>query len=193
MNWRMILIVVLIAALIVLGVWLDELVAARVWGVLNGNTYSISATGWRILLHAWPIALAGFLVAGSLGTLLLVSVYAIAESADHNEAVQELQKKLNASEERARTADERAKKEAIALVSESLEDAEEARKHSIAAFREAKLLQSSAEIEIENARDAAAKSIAAVDHANRRAQIAEYKSNNAAQGFSRVKKKFERS
>ena len=189
MNWRTTLIVVLIAALIVLGVWLDELLAARAWGVLTGNTYSVSATGWSILLHAWPIALAGLLIAGCLGTLLLVSMYVRAESADHREVIEVLRSKLNASDERARTAEERAKKEALALVSESLKDAEEYKNRSIAAFREAKILQSSAEIEIENARDAVTESLEAISQANRRAQVAEYKCNNATQGFSRVKKK----
>tara|TARA_R110001583_G_scaffold123450_1_gene274903 strand:+ start:652 stop:1233 length:582 start_codon:yes stop_codon:yes gene_type:complete len=192
MSWRAILIVVFIAALIGLGVWLDELLTARAWGVVSGKSYSVSATGWSILFHAWPIALAGLLVAGFLGSFPLVSMYVRAESADHREVIEVLRSKLNASDERARTAEERAKKEALALVSESLKDAEEYKNRSIAAFREAKILQSSAEIEIENARDAVAESLEAISQANRRAKVAEYKCSNATQGFSRVKRKLGR-
>ena len=108
MSWRLMLILVLFTALGLGYWWLDTLMQNQAWFSQGDKGWKLAAQGWWVILHAWPVTLAGLLFGGG-GTLILATYsYAEAEKADHLEEINKLQARVEVANNKATLAEQHA-------------------------------------------------------------------------------------
>lgn len=108
----------LLVVLCVLGWYLDGLLTTSAWvsGFDAVDNSGQITSGWGILRAAWPLALVGVLVGGTLALVGMLMVYSWADDADHANEIERLRHAAIEAEDRAEQADTRAKAEAAAAV-----------------------------------------------------------------------------
>ena len=185
MNWRSVLIILLMLGLVLGYFWLDSYMQTQAWASASNAKWEIKSTGWSLILHAWPVAFAGLLLGGGATLIFLVRLYSSLESVDHSNEIQTLKTDLQAAKNDAETAEQR--------------EREKLNGERYALENEEKLLyqtrekifaeQERAQQMIQEAHEIARMANERVEQAEKAARFAEIKRDRAAGGFHRIKQK----
>ena len=187
MNWRSVLIILLMLGLVLGYFWLDSYMQTQAWAWASASNakWEIKATGWSLILYAWPVALAGLLLAGGVTSIGLVKLYSRLENVDHRNEIQTLKTDLKAAKNDAETAEQR-EREKLNGERYALENEEKALHQTRETiFAE----QEHAQQMIQEAYEIARMANERVEQAEKTARFAEIKRDRAAGAFHRVKQK----
>ncbi len=181
MNLRMALIAALMVAIGALWKYLDGVLAVSGWTVWNGAEWGQVTNGWRLLVVAWPVALAGLLVGGLVLLLLVGYAYRFAHDADTRAELERAAQAAKAAEKRAQTAEQRAR-EALAAEWQRLRETQAA----------VELRRAEAEQMVANARQIASAATERAAIAERDMARLEKRSKNHKAAFTRLRAKVDR-
>lgn len=153
---------------------LHELISKSTFGMMNDDkilTREDLRFGWDAVLAAWPIALAGALVVGAPGLLVLAVLYTHAAAADNRELKSSVDEQL----EKARNAVHNAKAEAERAIEHRIETARQIESHAEQLLSQSQQIKTQADVEIADMREKVAD--------------ADAKRHRAFEGFNRIKRK----
>ena len=185
MNWRSVLILLLMVGLVLGYFWLDSYIQTQAWASASNDKWEIKSTGWSLILHAWPVAFAGLLLGGGATLIFLVRLYSRLEDVDHRNEIQTLKTALKDARNDAETAEIR-EREKLNGERYALENEEKALYQAREAiFAE----QEHAQQMIQEAHEIARMANERVEQAEKAARFAEIKRDRAAGGFDRIKQK----
>lgn len=110
MNFRIVLILISLTLLVTGGIILDEIMTTQAWASHNdnGQQWHIDASGWEMLLYAWPVALGGALIGGVMILFVLGYLYTQAEDEDHQKEIERLSQDKERAQKRANNAEKQA-------------------------------------------------------------------------------------
>jgi hypothetical protein len=185
MNWRSVLIILLMVGLVLGYFWLDSYMPNQAWASVSNSKWEIKSTGWSLILHAWPVAFSGLLLGGGATLFCLVRLYGRLEVIDHRNEIQTLNTTLKAAKNDAETAEQR-EREKLNGERYALENEEKTlRQTRETIFAE----QERAQQMIQEAHEIARMANERVEQAEKAARFAEIKRDRAAGGFHRIKQK----
>jgi len=108
MNWRTILMLILLAALVAGAWWLNGFMENQGWVVVENQKWVIAGTGWETLKYAWPVAVIGVLIGGGILYVILGYLYLTATEADHENEIARIKAQKALSDDKAEKAQIRA-------------------------------------------------------------------------------------
>lgn len=187
MNWRNALITLLMVGLVLGYFWLDSYMPTQAWASVSvsNEKWEIKSTGWRLILHAWPVAFAGLLLGGGATLICLVVLYGRLEDIDHRNEIQTLKTHLKAAKHDAEAAETR-EREKLNGERNALENEEQllyqTRENIFAEQKRAQQM-------IQEAHEIARMANERVEQAEKAVRFAEIKRDRAAGGFHRMKQK----
>lgn len=182
MKWRLIFLLVLLAALGAGGYWLNLLLYRYGLAIYTPeHDWVIVSYGWDTLRHLWPLALVGLLVGGVIAFVIVMYSYSVAKTLDERGEFFLMHRDVETAEARAANAERLAE----ANYRNKLAAVEEREQAATQVQQAAEAAQQQALSEIEQAR-------AAVQRANTAAADAEARRKRAFNGFRRLQKKLER-
>ena len=181
MSFRIAVLLVALVALATGWYFLNDLMATQAWVSNNGEEWIIEGHGWGMLFHAWPVVLGGALIGGFIVDMILGAFLAMAEDADHQQAVKRLTQAKIQAESTAATAEERAQ----ALFSEKHAALQDEQQQVNQLRQQLEAFARNCQTEVNQANERA-------EQAKKRASDAEQRKNNAAGAAERRKRKLDR-
>ena len=104
MNWRTILMLILLATLGAGAWWLNGFMENQGWVVVENQKWVIAGTGWETLKYAWPVAVIGVLIGGGILYVILGYLYLTATEADHENEIARIKAQKALSDDKAEKA-----------------------------------------------------------------------------------------
>ncbi|MCL1084337.1 hypothetical protein [Shewanella psychromarinicola] len=185
MNWRSVLIILLMVGLMLGYFWLDSYMQTQAWASASNEKWEIKSTGWSLILYAWPVAFAGLLLGGGVISICLIGLYCRLEGVDHRNEIQTLKTALKTAKYGVETAEQR-EREKLDGERYALEN-----KEKLLYKTREKLFadQERAQQIIQEAHEIARMANERVEQAEKAASFAEIKRDRAAGAFHRMKQK----